>query len=254
MKKIFFFTSSRSDFGIQLPLIKKFIASKIFTTYTIVTGSHFGKKYGFSYNEIKKSKISNKINIKMNYNITNPVDISFFLSKILIKISKIFNKIKPDFLVILGDRFEIIIPTMVANYFKIPVIHLHGGEKTEGSMDELTRHAVSKMSHFHFPATQNYKKRLIQLGENQTNVHNFGSTSLSNIENTKLINKNDLLKRLKINNDKKNMIITFHPELSFNQQLTQNKFSNICKVLSKKKKFQYYFYSSSTRIKFSHYH
>ena len=248
MKKIFFFSSSRSDFGIQLPLIEKFVNSKKFKTYTIITGSHFDKQYGFSYDEVKKSGIPNKINIKINYNITDPVDISFFLSKILIKISKIFNKIKPDFLVILGDRFEIIVPTIVANHFKIPVIHLHGGEKTEGSMDELTRHAVSKMSHFHFPATQNYKKRLIQLGENPTNIYNYGSTSLSNIKNTKLINKADLLKILKISNNKKNMIITFHPEVSFNQKLTQNKFSNICQVLSKQKNFNIIFTSPAQEL------
>ena len=146
MKKILFFTPSRSDFGIQLPLIKKFSDSKKFKTYTVITGSHFDKKYGYSYDEINKSKILNKILVKINYNINNPLNISSFLSKLLIKISKIFKRVKPNYLVILGDRFEIMVPTMAANHFKIPVIHLHGGEITEGSMDEYTRHAISKMS------------------------------------------------------------------------------------------------------------
>ena len=96
-------------------------------------------------------------------------------------------------MIILGDRFEIMIPTIVANHFKIPTIHLHGGEIIEGSMDELTRHSISKMSQVHFLA-QKITKRLIQLGENPKNIHNFGSISLSDIKNIKFFNKKDLLK------------------------------------------------------------
>lgn len=241
MKKIFFFTSSRSDFGIQLPLIKKFCQSKKFKTYTIITGSHFDKKFGYSFNEIKKSKIQNIISFKINYKIENPVNISSFLSKILIKISKTFHKLKPDYLIVLGDRFEIIVPVMVANHFKIPIIHLHGGEVTEGSMDEFTRHAVSKMSHIHFPSTANYKKRLIQLGENPKNIYNFGSISLSDIKNIKIYKKIKLLKKLQIENNNKNMIVTYHPEFLFNEKTTKKNFFLICKVLSTLKNFNIIF-------------
>ena len=140
------------------------------------------------------------------------------MSKLILKISKIFTKIKPDYLIILGDRFEIMIPTIVANHFKIPTIHLHGGEITEGSMDELTRHSISKMSQVHFPCTENYKKRLIQLGENPKNIHNFGSISLSDIKNIKFFNKKDLLKKLNLSHKNKNIIVTFHPEFSFDKK------------------------------------
>ena len=241
MQKIIFFTSSRSDFGIQLPLINKFLNSKNFKTYTIVTGSHFDKKYGYSFNEIKKNKIPNKILLKINFNANNPLNISLFLSKLLIRLSKTFNKIKPNYLVILGDRFEIIIPTIIANHFKIPIIHLHGGEITEGSMDELTRHAISKMSNIHFPATHNYKKRLVQLGEDPKNIHNFGSISLSDIKNIRLSKKDDLLKKMNISNDNRNIIVTFHPETSFNEKITKEKFSLICKVLLTLKNFNIIF-------------
>ena len=195
MKKIFFFTSSRSDFGIQLPLIKKFLEKKNFKTYTIITGSHFSKQYGESYKEIEKSGIKNKILLKLSYKTDNPKNISKFLSKLLLKISSVFNEINPDSLVLLGDRFEIMIPAMIANHFKVPIIHLHGGEITEGSMDELTRHAISKMSQIHFPCTENYKKRLIQLGENPKKIYNLGSLSLSDIKNINLINKKKLFKK-----------------------------------------------------------
>ena len=92
MKKIVFFTSSRSDFGIQLPLIRKFLKSKKFKTYTLVTGSHFSKKYGNSYQEVLKSGIKNKKLIKINYKVDKPKNVSFFLSKLLTKISKLFEK------------------------------------------------------------------------------------------------------------------------------------------------------------------
>lgn len=241
MKKIFFFTSSRSDFGIQLPLIKKFLKSKKFKTYTLITGSHFSKKYGSSYQEIKKSSIKNKILIKINYKANNPKNISLFLSKLILKISKIFTKIKPDYLIILGDRFEIMMPTIVANHFKIPTIHLHGGEITEGSMDELTRHSISKMSQVHFPCTENYKKRLIQLGENPKNIHNFGSISLSDIKNIKFFNKKDLLKKLNLSHKNKNIIVTFHPEFSFDKKNTNKKFKIVCDSLSELKKINIIF-------------
>jgi UDP-hydrolysing UDP-N-acetyl-D-glucosamine 2-epimerase len=97
------------------------------------------------------------------------------------------------------------------------------------------------MSYIHFPCSQNYKKRLIQLGENPQDIHNFGSISLSDIENTKLLNKSDLLKNLKIQNDNKNMIVTFHPEFFFNEVITKKKFSTICKVLSTLKNFNIIF-------------
>ena len=248
MKKIFFFTSSRSDFGIQLPLIQKFLKSKKFKTYIIITGSHFSKKYGSSYKEIKKSNIKNKILININYKADNPKNISFFLSKLILKISIIFNKIKPDYLIILGDRFETMVPTIVANHFKIPIIHLHGGEITEGSMDELTRHAITKMSQIHFPCTENYKKRLIQLGENPKHIHNFGSISLSDIDNIKFLNKKDLLKKLNLSHKNKNIIVTFHPEFSFDKKKTNKKFKVVCNSLSAIKKSNIIFTSPAQEL------
>ena len=241
MKKIVFFTSSRSDFGIQLPLIRKFLKSKKFKTYTLVTGSHFSKKYGNSYQEVLKSGIKNKKLIKINYKVDKPKNVSFFLSKLLIKISKLFEKIKPNYLILLGDRFEILIPIMIANHFKIPTIHLHGGEITVGSMDELTRHAVSKMSQIHFPCTENYKKRLIQLGENSNNIHNFGSISLSDIKNMNLIDKKEILKKFNLSHKNNNLIVTFHPEITFDKKTTYKKFKIICNSLSEFKNFNVIF-------------
>lgn len=241
MKKILFFTSSRSDFGIQLPLIKKFVKSKRFKTYTIVTGSHFSKTYGSSYKEIKKSGIKNTVLIDLNYKIDSPKTVGSFLSKLILRVSYIIDKIKPNYLMILGDRFEIIIPTIIANHFKIPIIHFHGGEVTEGSMDELTRHAISKMSQIHFPCTTNYKKRLIQLGENPKNIHNFGSISLSDIKNVKIIKKKKLLDKLKIYNQNKNIIVTFHPEFIFTKVSTNLNFKIVCAALSELKNFNIIF-------------
>jgi GDP/UDP-N,N'-diacetylbacillosamine 2-epimerase (hydrolysing) len=133
------------------------------------------------------------------------------MSKLMQKFTKEINKDKPDLIILLGDRHEILTIAICAMILKVPIAHIHGGEITEGAFDDQIRHAITKLSHLHFVSTEKYKKRVSQMGENKNNVHNVGSLGVENIKRIKFLKKNVIEKKLKYNLNKKNLLITFHP-------------------------------------------
>ena len=191
INKIFAITSSRSDFGILKPLLNEIERDKKLDLTLNITGSHFSKLFGSTHKEISKSNFKKIVKNKINYKISD-------LSKSL-KLLNIFKnnliKSKPDLLIILGDRFEILIAAYCAFMLKIKIAHIHGGEKTKGSLDDQIRHCISKLSNYHFVVHDNYKKRLVQLGENSTNIFNYGSLSSEEITKIKMLSKNEVLKK-----------------------------------------------------------
>lgn len=211
MKNIGIITTCRADYGILENLYNLLKNNKKINTNLLVSGSHFSRKYGTTIKEIKKNNkdisiISKNINIK-NYNsiITN-------ISKDLEKYKKSIKKLDLDFIVVLGDRFEILAPVICSFFMNIPLIHIHGGEKTYGSNDDIIRHAVSKFSHYHFVAHKEYQKRLIQLGENKNNIFISGGLGPDNILKTKFLTKKEIEKKLRIKLKKNIFLVTCHPE------------------------------------------
>ena len=146
-------------------------------------------------------------------------------------ISRVFLKLRPDYVVLLGDRYEIFSAASAAFFLNIPIIHIHGGEKTSGSMDENIRHSITKMSTFHFVATTEYKKRVEQLGEESRKVQNVGGLGVDYIQNIKLLNKKQLCKMLDINLNKNNVLVTVHPD-TVNEALTSTLIINTLKALN----------------------
>lgn len=214
MKKFLVFTGSRSDFSLLKNLAIEINTSKKSKLYLIATGTHFTKQYGNTSEEIFKTKISiykkivlrNGVKMGENENILNN-------SKILIShLNRVFFKVKPDAIILLGDRYETYIAAFAATLLKIKIIHIHGGEITAGSYDDLYRHSITKMSNLHFVSTNEYKKRVVQLGEEKKNIFNFGAMCNDNINSLKKIHRNQWQKSLAINNFKKNILVTYHPE------------------------------------------
>ena len=233
MQKICVISSSRADYGIMSNLISKIQKKKIFKLNLIVTGSHLLKKHGFTSNEIIKDKI--KINHKINLSKT---DYSKNISYLVKKFSKILKKIKPDIIILLGDRYEIFAAALSAYLNKIPIGHLHGGEVTRGSMDDGFRHSITKFSYLHFVATNNSYKRVLQLGESKSNIFNVGSLSLENIKKKiKFLDKSKIEKKYNINLKRKVAMIVFHPNSLKNNN---NNFSEINKILKQLKKIKDY--------------
>ena len=206
------------------------------------SGTHLSKKYGMTVNEIKKDRflINNVIDILDNSGAFK--DISKPMGLGLISFSNCLKNLKPDLLVVLGDRFEIFAVTISAFFLKIPILHIHGGEKTVGSYDDSMRHCITKMSQVHCVASEDYKKRVIQLGENPSVVFKVGGLGVDCIKNTKLLNKIKLEDLLGIQLSKKNLLITFHPA-TLEKISPLNQLNELLKALSKLKNTKLFFTS-----------
>lgn len=210
MKKIFTVTSSRSEFGILKNIILKLSALKKINHKLIVTGTHLEKKFGATSDEIYKLKIKNIIKIKIKMRETSSVNSSIIASNLIIRFNDLFKKEKPDAIILFGDRFEILSIANVCFLHKIPIIHIGGGETTEGSSDESIRHAVSKLSSFHFVTHQTHKNRLQQLGENKNRIFIIGSPGIENIKKTEILSKKIIEKKFNFLFFKKNFVVNFY--------------------------------------------
>ena len=209
-RKVCVITGSRAEYGLLFWLLKEINTDKNLELQLIVTGMHLSPEFGLTFKEIEKDfKINKKIDICLSSD-TN-VGISKSMSIAQTSFTKAYNKLNPDIILVLGDRFEIFSAVSSAMISRIPVAHLHGGEATEGLIDESFRHCITKMSHLHFTAAEDYYKRVIQLGENPRTVYNVGGLGIENIKKLKLLKKDQFEKSINFKLNKKNVLVTFHP-------------------------------------------
>ena len=180
-KKVFVITGSRAEYGLLQGLIKRFDDSNSFDLKIIVSGMHLLDEFGKTENEIKKDgyKISHKVHMDLKSD--SEKNISYAISDGIKGFSDIFQKEKPSLVVVLGDRFEIFSAVVASMIHRVPVAHLHGGESTEGQIDEPIRHSITKMSHLHFTSIEKYREKVIQLGEDPSKVFNVGAIGIDNI-------------------------------------------------------------------------
>ena len=230
--KINLITSSRADFSLLKNLIFEIKKSKTLKLNVTVTGSHFSKILGNSYKEILENKIKIDYKIKVLNNVLSPNNILKDMAKISNKVATILSKSKPDLLIILGDRHEILYAALAAYISKIPIAHIHGGEITEGSLDDGYRHAITKISSLHFTAHESYKKRLIQLGEHPKSIFNVGGLGAENVKKTKLLSKLELEKIFKLKFKKNIITVCVQPEI------TKDKTEKVIKEILKAIKYE----------------
>ena len=231
MKKISLVSSTRADFGLLRNLINKLRKSPFFKLRLLVTGSHLSAKHGNTYREIidEKIQIDSKIKIKIFEDSNEGISLS--IADTIKKFTQEFNDNKPDILILLGDRYEIFAVASAAYTLGIPIAHIHGGEVTAGSLDEGFRHSISKFSSLHFAATNEYRRRIIQLGENPKNVFNVGGLSLDNIMKKNLVNKELLESKLNFKFGKKSILLTYHP-YNIDRKILVKDIKEIFKALS----------------------
>ena len=209
-RKICIVTGSRAEFGLLYWLIKKVMVDQDLKLQLVVTGMHLSSNFGLTYKEIEKHfNIDKKINIQLSSDTSMGISKSMSIAQT--SFSKAYNKLKPNIIVVLGDRYEIFSAASAAMIAKIPIAHIHGGEITEGSWDDSIRHCISKMAYLHFTATKEYKNRVIQLGEEPRRVFNVGGMGIENIKRLKLLDKNEFEKTINLKLNKKNILVTFHP-------------------------------------------
>ena len=210
MRKICVVTSTRAEYGLLYWLLKEIEADSELKLQLIVTGMHLSPEFGLTYKEIEKEfKIDKKIEILSGSHTS--LDICAEMARVYEKFASALAELKPDILVLLGDRYEIFGVAGVASIMQIPMAHIHGGETTQGAFDEAFRHSITKMSHIHFAATNEYANRIIQLGEDPSRVFNVGGPGIENIKKLNLLNKDEFEKSIKFKLAKKNILITFHP-------------------------------------------
>ena len=204
-------TGTRAEYGILHRLINLLNQSDL-ELRLVVTGTHLSEDHGFTVDEIISDghKIDSKIEIITKGD--SQLEIGLSLARAVKNFTNYFTKSSPDIVLILGDRYEMLGVASAATICRIPIAHLHGGEITLGALDESIRHSITKMSHIHFVSTTEYKKRVIQLGENPNSIYNVGSLGVDNALNLKLLNKNEVESRLGRKLLKRNTIVTFHPE------------------------------------------
>lgn len=221
MKKICIVTGSRAEYGLLSPIIKKLLATNNFELKIVVTGMHLSEEFGFTYKEIEADGISidAKIDVLQNNDSNKAMSIAIGIG--VMEFAEYFDKTKPDMVVVLGDRFEIFAATIAAAVSCTPIAHLYGGETTEGVIDEFFRHSITKMSYLHFTSTEQYRQRVINMGETPDRVFNVGAMGVENILSLTLMTKTELKRSLDYNLESPYALVTFHPVTLDNNLATQ---------------------------------
>ena len=233
-RKICVVTGTRAEYGLLYWLMKGIDTDKDLELQIIATGMHLSEEFGNTYQQIEKDNftIDKKVDISLSSDTELAISKSMGLG--MIGFADAFNELQPDLIVVLGDRFEIFSAVSAAMIAKIPVAHLHGGEATEGCIDEPIRHSITKMSHLHFTATNEYRNRVIQLGEQPDRVFNVGGLGVDNINKLKLMTKSDFEKAINFELGEKNVLVTFHP-VTLEKSTSETQFQELLESISKLK-------------------
>ena len=231
MRNICFITSSRADYDLLKPTMERFKNSKKFNLQVIATGSHLSADMGKTIDFIIDDAFEISKQIKLDNKTSLQSIIKNFGSSIE-KFSNALNALNPEVVVLLGDRYEIFSASISAFLNHIPIVHLHGGELTLDSQDDIFRHCITKLSTLHFVSHPDYKKRVIQLGENPSNVFNVGPMALDSLRNLKILSLANLEKLYNFHFKDKNVLVTFHPETNKPDE-TVNNLKEVLKSLEK---------------------
>ena len=213
MRKICVVTGTRAEYGLMSRLIRLINDSDKTQLRLIATNMHLSPRFGNTYQEIEADgiKIDKKVPIIDDNAPDTAVETLHSMSRALSGFAEAYAELKPDLIVVLGDRYEILAAATAALIERIPVAHLHGGEITEGAYDDAIRHSITKMSHLHFTSTEEYRKRVIQLGEQPERVYNVGALGVENIKKLPLMSKEEIEKEIDFKIDGNTILVTYHP-------------------------------------------
>ncbi len=230
-RKICVVTGTRAEYGLLYPILREIKNHNALDLQVITTCMHLSPEFGLTYREIELDGFQIDWKVEMLLSSDTPVGISKSMGLASIGFADAYSHLKPDIIVILGDRFELLSAASTALVSRIPVAHIHGGETTEGAIDESIRHSITKMSHLHFTTTEIHKKRVIQLGENKDNVYNFGAPGIDNIKNLKLLSLKQLEKAINFKLSSRNIMVTFHP-VTLEKSTAGEQFQNLLDALT----------------------
>ena len=212
MKKVCVITGTRAEYGLLYWTLKALEKEPTIDLQICVTGMHLSPEFGLTYQQIEADGFTIDYKVETLLSSDTGTAIAKSIGIGTIGFADAFQQLQPDIILLLGDRYETLAAAMAAMTLCIPIAHCHGGESTEGSIDESIRHSITKMSHLHFTATDSFKKRVVQLGEQPDNVFNLGALGIENINRIKFLSKNEIEQKLNFSFLLKNYLVTFHPE------------------------------------------
>lgn len=234
MKKVCVVTATRAEYGLLKSVIRDIDKSNKLELQLLVTGTHLSPEFGLTYQEIVEDGYTITAKIEMLMSSDTSVGITKSMGAFLFGLADFFEINKPDMIVILGDRYEMLMAAAAAMIANIPIAHIGGGEITEGAYDDAIRHSITKMSQLHFASTEEYRKRIIQLGEQPDKVFNVGALGVENIKKVLLWSKEKLEENLHFSFGEKMIMVTYHP-VTLDTMSSEIQFGNLLQVLDKYK-------------------
>lgn len=209
--KICIATGTRAEYGLLKPLMDEILRLPDWELELLVTGAHLSPEFGLTVRQIEADGLQVGAKVEMLLSSDTAAGIVKSMGIGMIGYADALTHIRPDIMIVLGDRYEMLSVAAAALIYKIPIAHIHGGEVTEGAYDDAMRHAITKMSFLHFPSTDAYRNRIIQMGESPDRVFNVGAPGLDNIKAMQLLSRAELEKELGIHLCKQMFLITYHP-------------------------------------------
>lgn len=229
-KKIAVFTGTRAEYGLLSCLMKRIQDTDGLDLQVIVSGMHLSPEFGLTYQQIEKDGFHIDKKIEMLLSSDTSVGVVKSMGIGMVSYADTLEELQPDMMVILGDRYEAFAMATACLIQKTPIVHLHGGEITEGAFDESIRHSVTKLSSLHFTSTDTYRKRVIQLGEHPSRVYNVGGLGIENIKGLDLLSKDDFEASIDFKLGKQNLLVTYHP-VTLYEKGAVDEFSELIEVL-----------------------
>lgn len=230
MKKICVVTGTRAEYGLLKPIMNRISEDDELELCLVVTGMHLSPEFGLTYQEIEKDGYKINRKVEMLLSADTPSSILKSMGVEMIGFADVYAEENPNMVVLLGDRYEMLVAAMAAMVYRIPISHIHGGETTEGVIDEAIRHSITKMSMLHFASTEVYKRRIIQLGEQPESVFSVGALGVENIKSIKLLSKRELEDSIKFDFIGMTVMVTYHP-VTLENATVEKQFLNLLGVL-----------------------
>ena len=231
MRKICVVTGTRAEYGLLRPLLEEIQKDPAFCLLLIATGAHLSPSFGLTYRQIEIDGFSIDAKIEMLVSSDSALGMTKSVGLGILGMAEALERLQPDVVLLLGDRYEILAAAQAAMLLGIPIGHIHGGERTEGAIDESIRHAVTKMAHLHFTSAEEYRNRVIQMGEHPSRVFNVGALGIEGIRRLKLLPKDKVEQELNFSFRNHNFLVTLHSETLQTEQENLNMLEALLQTL-----------------------
>ena len=230
MRNICIFTGSRAEYGLLRSVMQEIQAAETLQLQILASGMHLSPEFGMTIQEIRADGFEPDETIEILLSSDTPTAICKSMGLAMIGYGEALQRLKPDMVVVLGDRFETFCMAAAAQVCRVPLAHIHGGETTEGAIDEAFRHSITKMSHLHFASCEAYRQRIIQLGEAPDRVFNVGALGVENIRRMSLMGRSELAEAIGFNLEKPYFLVTFHP-VTLEKDTSEGQFQSLLDAL-----------------------